>query len=83
MHEQSLEILKIVREAIDKIIVLLETEPTPVAENLTIIENMVTEIIVSEGKIRAVECADKTVYKTETVIVAADSSVVIGRDCRT
>ena len=43
MHEQSLEILKIVREAIDKIIVLLETEPTPVAENLTIIEEVVKE----------------------------------------
>lgn len=59
MHEQSLEILKIVREAIDKIIVLLETEPTPVAENLTIIEEAVKESEKGWRKIKLEEYIQK------------------------
>ncbi|MHC4756889.1 MAG: tRNA uridine-5-carboxymethylaminomethyl(34) synthesis enzyme MnmG, partial [Planctomycetota bacterium] len=38
--------------------------------NLTIIEAMVSDILIENGCVRAVSCSDGNVYKTQTVIVA-------------
>ncbi len=38
-------------------------------ENLTIVENIATEIIAENNKVRAVACRDGSVYRTQTVVV--------------
>ncbi len=40
-------------------------------KNLTIIESMVTDLIVEKNKIKAVVCAEKGVYPAKTVVIAA------------
>ncbi len=43
-------------------------EQTP---NLTIVEAMANEILVEDGKVRAVRCSDGNTYRTQTVILTA------------